>query len=171
MGVFERKYGEPLQAVVDHARRLCALLECLESVHPDPGRWLVGRQDEIRLVVRLRVRDWRARRIGTEFAARTIGAYLDEIHLGAMRSLGLPANVPLDCCTPGEATTVPIGTGRTPAIHAELHGSRCAPAGETWLDLRALLDLAPLASKIREFPPDENPELDEQLLEARANRS
>jgi hypothetical protein len=174
MSVFERKYREPLQAVVDHARRLCAFLERLEARHADPGRWLVGRRDEIRLVVRLRVRDWRARRIGTEFAARTIDAYLDEVHLGAARSLGLPANVPLDCCTPGEAITIPIEIGRAPATHVELHRARCVSAGETWFDLRALLELRPSASERSEFPAEGDPDphaQDEELPEPRANRS
>ncbi|HEY4016557.1 MAG TPA: hypothetical protein VGM06_24645 [Polyangiaceae bacterium] len=174
MGTFDRKYREPLQAVVDHARRLCAFLERLEARHPDPERWLVGRRDEIRLVVRLRVRDWRTGRIGLEYAARTIGAYLDELHLGAARSLGLPANGPLDCCATDEAITLPLGAGRRPATHVAPQGSRSVVASETWLDLRALLDLEPSGSRHGEPPPERNADPGarrEDLPEPRVNRS
>lgn len=174
MGVFDRKYPEPLQAVVDHVRRFCVFLEWLEARHPDPHRWLVGRRDEVRLVVRLRVRDWRADRIGLEYAARTIGAYLDELHLGAARSLGLPANVPLDCCRADEAITLRLGDGPSPARYMEPQGSRGEGAGETWFDLNTLLDLGPSANGVGEPGPDRDADPSgrhEELSAPRANRS
>jgi hypothetical protein len=170
MGVFDRKYREPLQAVVDHARRFCVLLERLETRYLDSEPWLVGRRDEVRLVVRLRVRDWRVERISLEYAARTIGAYLDELHLGAMRSLCLPANVPLDCCAADEAITLPLGD----ATHVEPQGSRDGSGGETWLDLRALIDPGPSVDGVGEAAPNRDGEslaLHEEVREPRANRS
>ncbi len=171
MGVFDGKYRAPLQAVVDHARRFRAFLERLETSHPDPDRWLVGRREEVGLVVHLRVRDWRADRVGLEYAARTIGAYLDEVHLGAASRLGLPANLPFVCCAADEAITLPLGGGRSPAAHVEPLGSRCSGAGETWLDLDALLDLGPSTERVGEATTHRDREPHEKAPELRANRS
>jgi hypothetical protein len=133
MMVFGPKYPQPLQAVIDHGERLCVLVARLEDRHPDPRRWLVGRREEIELVLRLRVRDWRARRIGLEYAAKAIGAYLDDLHTGATQSLGLAANIPLVCCTADPSIPVSLAPGqRAPSLVA---------TAETWFDLHALLDL------------------------------
>jgi hypothetical protein len=101
-------------------------------------------------------------------------APISTIHLGAARSLGLPANVPLDCCAADEAITLPLGAGRSPATHVAPQGSRSIAASETWLDLRALLDLGPSAQGLGEPLPDRDADPGarrEDLPEPRANRS
>ena len=101
MSVFERKYREPLQAK-SWITRVGSARCSNTSRRATQGRkrWLVGRRAEVGLVVRLRVRDWRADRIGLDYAARTIGAYLDgPSRRREMRSPS-PANVPAQLLRP-----------------------------------------------------------------------
>jgi hypothetical protein len=143
MGVFGPKYPDPLQAAVNHAERLCAVLARLEGRHPDPRLWLVGRREEIELVLRLRIRDWKARRISLGFAARSIVRYLDDLHAGATSSLGLAANARLTCCADDEAPTLPLAGGQNVPRQAGMRRTPPPHAAETWFDLSALLDIVP----------------------------
>src|ERR1700733_7123162 len=150
MGVFGPKYPDPLQAVINHAERLCTVLARLEERHVDPRLWLGARREEIGLVLRLRVRDWRAHRISLGFAARSISSYLDDLHAGAMSGLGLPANAPLACCAEEGAPTVRLASAANTRERLVTQGKHAPNTGETWFDLNALLDLGPSAAAMGE---------------------
>jgi len=106
--VFGASYPPDLQPTVDHADRFRRVVESADAtpaLPPAARRWLIGRADEMTLVLALLVDDWRAGRKTSAAAAREIGAYIDELHEGARALLGAAA--PLTCCdgaaTPGGA--------------------------------------------------------------------
>jgi hypothetical protein len=140
-GVFGPRYAPPLQAVVNHAERFSELLAQVgfRGAEDDRARaWLTHRREEIELVLALIVGDWAKSCIGLAEAARAAALYLDDLHAGARRCLGLgPA---LDCCSGESSPTV---------VAADLHQAVTRPVvekvfrsdpGETWVDPRTLLE-------------------------------
>ncbi len=140
-GVFGPRYAPPLQAVVNHAERFSELLAQvgLRGAEDDRTRaWLTHRREEFELVLALIVGDWADSRIGLAEAARAAALYLDDLHAGARRCLGLgPA---LGCCSGESSPTV---------IAADVHRAITRPVvekvfrsdpGETWVDPGTLLE-------------------------------
>jgi len=83
MSVFSKPYPGKLQGVVKHAERFCALLNEAWTGGDEARVWLFGRQEEVELVVRCLVEDWEDGRVDEEGAARSVGAYLRALHIGA----------------------------------------------------------------------------------------
>ncbi len=105
MSVFARQYPAKLQAVVKHAERFCMLLDEGWAVDRDEARvWLVGRQEEIDLVVACFVEDWEKGRVDEDSAARSVGAYLRALHLSGRGVL--EAGDAFACCSDGGAITL-----------------------------------------------------------------
>jgi hypothetical protein len=148
MGVFGPKYPPQLQRVINHAERFSELLAILEDkqarLSGSGRRWLIRRREEIELVLALVVRDLAADRISIREAARSAATYLDELHVGARRSLGLGSV--LQCCAEDEAVTVCLAS-KHDAVTLEavtrivLDRASPAEASETWFDPSALLDV------------------------------
>jgi len=152
MGVFGPKYAPQLQPVMNHAERFCELLAQIEPLDGASGGaehgWLVGRRQEVETVVELVVRDWAAERIALEEATRAVTAYLDELHAGAAKYLGLgPA---LECCAEDEALTASLASKLQAVTRPGVDRAIRKDAGETWFDPSAWLD-------VRE-PPRARPE-------------
>ena len=123
MSVFAKRYPPKLQEVVKHAERFCVLLGQAWSPDRDEARvWLVGREEEVELVVKCLVEDWELGHVDEEGAARSVGAYLRALHLGARGVL--EAGDAFACCGDGGAITLPpIDRGAltrfvpSPAVH------------------------------------------------------
>jgi hypothetical protein len=141
LGVFGPRYAPPLQAVVNHGERFSELLVevGLRGVDDDDARaWLTHRCEEIELVLWLIVSDWAEGRLGLEEAARAAAIYLDDLHAGAKRFLGLDPS--LDCCRAEASPTI---------IEVDAHDALTRPVaeavfrsdpGETWVDPETLLE-------------------------------
>jgi hypothetical protein len=106
MNVFAKRYPARLQVVVKHAERFCSLLDQAWCTDRHEARvWLVGRQEEVELVVTCLVSDWENGRVDEEGAVRSVGAYLRALHFGARGVL--EAGDTFACCGDGgEAATV-----------------------------------------------------------------
>jgi hypothetical protein len=147
MGVFGPKYPPQLQPVMNHAERFCELLARLEERQPklrgSGRRWLIRRREEIELVFALLIGDLAADRISIREAARSAATYLDELHVGARRSLDLSPILP--CCAEDEALTACLAS-KHDAVTLEAvtrifaDGASTPGAAETWFDPSALLD-------------------------------
>ena len=101
MRIFSGQYPKDLAKVIEHARRLKALLDELERVRTDA--WFLGRAGELRGVVGLAVADWRRGASDAEAAGRTILAYVDELHRGASKRLR--CGLALECCEGDDVIT------------------------------------------------------------------
>jgi hypothetical protein len=142
MGVFGHKYPRPMQSVVDHAARFCAVLAELEQLDSARGRrsrqWLIGRPQEVEAVITLLVRDWAIGRIGFQEARAKVAAYLDELHTAAERWLG-PYGA-LECCSDDEALTVNLAAKQEAVTRIAVDRPLAKEGGETWFDPSALLE-------------------------------
>jgi hypothetical protein len=105
MSVFSKPYPGKLQGVVKHAERFCALLNEAWTGGDEARVWLFGRQEEVELVVRCLVEDWEDGRVDEEGAARSVGAYLRALHIGARGVL--EEGAAFACCGDGGAITLP----------------------------------------------------------------
>ncbi len=105
MSVFAKQYPAKLQAVVKHAERFCMLLGEAWTVDRDEARvWLVGRQEEIEVVVSCLVEDWEKALVDEDGATRSVGAYLRALHLSGRGVL--EAGDAFACCSDGGAITL-----------------------------------------------------------------
>jgi hypothetical protein len=142
MGVFGPKYAPQLQPVINHAERFCEILAQIAEHDGASGAehgWLVGRRQEVETVLELVVRDWAADRIALEEVTRAVTAYLDELHAGAEKCLGLgPA---LECCAEDEALTASLAREHEAVTRPGVERAFRQDAGETWFDPSALLDV------------------------------
>jgi hypothetical protein len=105
MSVYAKQYPSKLQGVVKHAERFAVLLAAAWTDREEGKVWLLGRQDEVELVVRTLVEDWEAGRVDEDGAASAVGAYLRAMHFGARRVL--EAGDTFACCDDGGAITLP----------------------------------------------------------------
>jgi hypothetical protein len=105
MSIFSGQYPPKLHDVVKHAERFCVLLGEVWAVGDDARVWLVGRQEEVELVLRCLVEDWRAGVIDETAAASSVGAYLRALHIAARGVL--KAGDAFVCCSDGGAVTLP----------------------------------------------------------------
>jgi len=153
MGVFGRKYPRPMQSVVDHAARFCAVLAELEQLDnargQRPRRWLIGRPQEVEAVITLIVRDWAIGRMGLQEARAKVAAYLDELHTAAERCLG--QSEVLECCSDDEALTVNLAAKLEAVTRIAVDRPLAKDGGETWFDPSALLEFRATP------PPDAKP--------------
>jgi hypothetical protein len=136
MGVFGPKYPPRLQEVVSHAERFCQQLSRLDS----SGRfepcaasqaWLAGRLEEIEVVLGLTLSDWTRQRVSVERAARSMTAYLLELHTAACGALGVDDD--LDCCSDEAFLTEVVGGDSVTRLLVR----RAAPSPstqDTWFD-------------------------------------
>jgi hypothetical protein len=151
MGVFGPRYSPELQAVVNHAERFCELLARLEDLYARRGashEWLTSRREEIEAVLGLVIDDWAADRIDEGQATREAAQYLDELHAGARRSLGL--GPVLGCCEEDEARTVSLATKYEAVTRLGPDRVFRKEAGQTWFDPSALLEVHETPSALRE---------------------
>jgi hypothetical protein len=133
MNVFEEQYPFPLQQVIDHAERFIALLSSPNDHGRDlngAGRaWVTGRIEELETVIGTFVGDWRRGELPDQAAVVAISSYLEAMHAGAERYLGMGAEAA--CCRADEPNTIPampyaedLGTADTlpgsPAALADL---------------------------------------------------
>jgi len=106
MSPFGPFYPPRLQTSVNHAERLCGILQEQEQLaaaaRSQAPAWLIGRAGELEQVVAATVQQWRAGRRGTETAAAALDEHLDALHDGLAAWLGLTS--PL-CCRGSAATT------------------------------------------------------------------
>lgn len=105
MGPFGPFYPPRLQASVNHAERLVAVLAEEEArVHDAKhvSSWLIGRAGELERFVDAVARDWRSRKRGPEAAAAVLEAYVAELHVGLAARLGVTGPV---CCRTDSVTT------------------------------------------------------------------
>jgi hypothetical protein len=102
--VFSAQYPARLQGAVKHAERFCLLLGDAWRAGEEGRIWLVGRQEEVELVVRLLIEDWMGG-LDAEAAASSVGAYLRALHFRAREVLEVGGA--FACCGDGEAITVP----------------------------------------------------------------
>jgi hypothetical protein len=105
VSIFSEQYPPKLQDVVKHAERFCVLLGDVWVAGDDARVWLVGRQEEVELVVRCLVEDWRAGIVDEAAAASSVGAYLRALHIAARGVL--EAADAFACCSDGGAVTLP----------------------------------------------------------------
>jgi hypothetical protein len=151
MGVFGPRYSPELQAVVNHAERFCELLARLEDLYvrrDGSHGWLTSRREEVEAVLGLVIDDWAADRIDERQATREAAQYLDELHAGARRSLGL--GPVLGCCEEDEARTVSLATNCEALTHLGPDRVLRKETGQTWFDPSALLDVHETPSAPRE---------------------
>lgn len=119
MSIFSEQYPPKLQDVVKHAERFCVLLGDVWVAGDDARVWLVGRQEEVELVVRCLVEDWRAGIVDEAAAASSVGAYLRALHIAARGVL--EAADAFACCSDGGAVTLPpVDIGGGDAVSAGL---------------------------------------------------
>lgn len=90
------QYPSPLRRVVHHAERFAGLLVSLEQQRSAP--WLVGRREELQLVLERTLAAWHAGSGTPEGAADAIDSYLRAAHAGARQNLGLDVDTLKSCC-------------------------------------------------------------------------
>jgi hypothetical protein len=105
VSVFSGLYPPKLHDVVKHAERFCILLGGVWAAGEDARVWLVGREEEVELVVACLVEDWRAEVLDEAAAASSVGAYLRALHIAAREVL--EAADAFACCGDGGAVTLP----------------------------------------------------------------
>jgi hypothetical protein len=115
MSPFGPFYPPRLQDTVNHAERMCTVLQRAEegaarAQGSPPPAWLIGRAGELEQVVEAVVQRWRAGRHDADVAAATLDEHLEALHDGLAAWLGITA--PL-CCRGAAATTetAPLGNG------------------------------------------------------------
>ena len=106
MSCFGPFYPPRLQTSVNHAERLCGILQRQEDLatatRSPPPSWLIGRAGELEQVVGATAEHWRSGRHGAETAAAALDEHLDALHDGLAAWLGLTAP---PCCQGAAATT------------------------------------------------------------------
>ncbi len=132
MGTFHAMYPPFLREAVDHARRLAALLDEMET---RPGRrppkpWLVGRAEEVECVVAELTGDWRRGGLNVAGAARSINAYVQGLHRGLAIHFGELAPA---CCVRSLVVTA------TPASFLTV--TRAVPSSKTTGDVATTWDV------------------------------
>jgi hypothetical protein len=140
MGVFGPKYPRALQQVVNHAERFCDLLARLSSAasrDAQGGAWLTGRSREVEVVLKLGLADWASGQRSMEDAARSISAYLLDLHAGARERFGLKGE--LECCEEDVFLTAPAGDDAETRVFRPEERRACAVDDDTWFDPSTLL--------------------------------
>src|SRR5579872_7412907 len=106
MSPFGPFYPARLQRSVNHAERLCGVLQQAEEVasgaRSPPPAWLIGRAGELEQVVAAGVQPWREGRQSAETVATKLDEHLETLHDGLAAWLGLTAP---PCCHGAAATT------------------------------------------------------------------
>ena len=106
MSPFGPFYPARLQRSVNHAERLCNVLQRAEEdasmARPPPPAWLIGRAGELEQVVATSVQQWREGRQHADTVAARLDEHLDGLHDGLAAWLGLTAP---PCCHGAPATT------------------------------------------------------------------
>ena len=93
-------YPAPLRARLaqaDHLARALGSLSAKASKHDLAFLWLVGRADEVRILVDEILREWSVGTIDTSYACEAIGSYVGSLHLALHRRYG---GYGASCCGP-----------------------------------------------------------------------
>ncbi len=146
MRILNPKCPRPFRSVVGHAERFCELIARLplpDSRDERADAWLVGRSDEVRLVLELALGDWASGRRSAEDAIRSMTAYLLDLHAGAREALGVSGD--FGCCEEDASTIVGSYDDETRVL-----GARQTPLAksseDTWFDPSSLLGESERAS-------------------------
>jgi hypothetical protein len=105
VSIFLGQYPPKLHEVVKHAERFCLLLGEVGSAEGGARVWLLGRQEEVELVVICLVQDWKSGLVDERATTRSVGAYLRALHIAARGVL--EAADAFACCSGGGAVTLP----------------------------------------------------------------
>jgi hypothetical protein len=136
MSAFGPFYPPLLQRAINHAERISEVLARLPVAGADDAdtAWVVGRVDEIACFVRAVARDWRVGGLDEGRATSVIAAYVDVLHAGLARCLGVET---LACCLALDVTARPLrcdtSTRVAPVLWSRRHPRETTPSANTLL--------------------------------------
>jgi hypothetical protein len=136
MSAFGPFYPPALQQAINHAERLSDVLARLPVAGAEDAEtaWIVGRVDEIACFVRAITRDWRGGGVEESHAAVAIGTYVEGLHVGLARRLGVGT---LACCAVLDRTARPVrcdaSTLVAPVLWSRRHPHETTPSVGTLL--------------------------------------
>jgi hypothetical protein len=131
MSAFGPFYPPALQHAINHAERFSDILARLPVAAAEDAEtaWIVGRVDEIACFVRAITRDWRGGGIEECRAAVAIGMYVDGLHAGLVRRLGVGT---LACCAVLDVTARPLTCDASTLVAPVLWSRRLRASVRSW---------------------------------------